>query len=112
MANNRNYISLAMLPSASMAEYMEKIVGFRKKDDAAEDTKKVAGTSSKVIAVAATNSKGELVEDRSTVENALKLGGIDTSNYITSEGANALLSDTYQVSVNSGNEIKNLRDEL
>ena len=112
MANNRNYISLAMLPLESMAEYMEKIVGFRKKDEAAEDTKKVAGTSSKVIAVAATNSKGELVEDRSTVENALKLGGIDASNYITSEGANALLSDTYQVSVNSGNEIKNLRDEL
>ena len=63
MANNRNYISLAMLPLESMAEYMEKIVGFRKKDEAAEDTKKVAGTSSKVIAVAATNSKGELVEE-------------------------------------------------
>ena len=112
MANNRNYINLAMLPLESIAEYMEKIVGFRKKDEDAIDTKNVAGVSSDIIAMAATNSKGDLLEDRNTVNNALKLGGIDASDYVTTEGANALLSDTYQVSVNSGDEIKNLRDEL
>ncbi len=110
--NNRNYISPAMLPLESIAEYMEKIVGFRKKNEAAQDTLNVAKISSELIASAAVNEKGELVEDRNTVSNALKLGGVPASNYVTSEGANALLSDTYQVSVNGGNEIKNLRDEL
>ena len=110
MATN-NYISPAMLPLDSIAEYMT-IVGFRKKDELAIDTQKVSGTSSDIIAVAATDLKGDLVEGRNTVENALKLGGVEASNYITTEGANALLSDTYQVSVSSGNEIKNLRDEL
>lgn len=112
MANNRNYINLAMLPLESIAEYMEKIVGFRKKDEDAMDTKNVADVSSEIIAIAATNSKGDLLEDRNTVNNALRLGGIEASNYVTTEGANALLADTYQVSVNSGDEIKNLRDEL
>lgn len=110
--NNRNYISPSLLPLELIGEYMEKVVGFRKKSDNAVDTDNVSGMSSKIIAVAATDTKGELVKDRSTVENALKLGGVDASNYVTTEGANALLSDTYQVSVNSGNEIKNLRDEL
>lgn len=110
MATN-NYISPAMLPLDSITEYME-VVGFRKKDDDATDTKNVSGISSDKIAIAAINSTGELVSDRNTVENALKLGGVEASNYVTTEGANALLSDTYQVSTNSGNEIKNLRDEL
>lgn len=112
MTKNRNYISPAMLPLESIAEYMEKIVGFRKKNEAAQDTLNVAKISSELIASAAVNEKGELVKDRNTVDNALKLGGVPAANYVTSEGANALLSDTYQVSVNSGNEIKNLRDEL
>lgn len=110
--NKRNYISPAMLPLESIADYMEKIVGFRKKNEAADDTLNVADVSSDIIAIAAVDAKGKLIEDRHTVSNALKLGGISADNYITAEGANALLSDTYQVSVNSGNEIKNLRDEL
>ena len=110
--NNRNYISPAMLPLEPIAEYMEKVVGFRRKNEAAQDTLNVAEVSSDVIAVAAVDTKGNLIEDRNTVKNALSLGGVPASEYVTSEGANALLSDTYQVSVNSGNEIKNLRDEL
>lgn len=109
---SKNYISPAMLPLESIAEYMDKVEGFSKKKEAAEDTKAVGNVSSEFIAVAATNEQGELVEDRETVKNALQLGGIDASDYITTQGANALLSDTYQVSVNSGNEVKNLRDEL
>lgn len=110
--NKRNYISPAMLPLESIADYMEKIVGFRKKNEAAHDTLNVANISSELIASAAIDEKGKLVEDRNTVSNALHLGGVPAANYVTAEGANALLSDTYQVSVNSGNEIKNLRDEL
>ena len=109
---SKNYISPAMLPLESIAEYMDKVEGFSKKKEAAEDTKTVANISSEFIAVAATNDEGELVKDRETVKNALQLGGVDAKDYVTTEGANALLSDTYQVSVNSGNEVKNLRDEL
>ena len=110
--SSTNYISPAMLPLESIAEYMDKVEGFSKKKDAAEDTKAVGKISSEFIAVAATNKEGELVKDRETVQNALQLGGIDAQDYVTTEGANALLSDTYQVSVNSGNETKSLRDEL
>lgn len=110
--NYTNYITTSMLPLEEVGEYMEKVVGFRKKDDPAQDTENVSGVSSNIIARAAVDSKGDLVEDRNTVDNALKLGGVAASDYVTTEGANALLSDTYQVSVNGGNEIKNLRDEL
>ena len=109
---SKNYISPAMLPLSSIAEYMDKVEGFSKKKDSAEDTKKVDGIKSSLIAIAATNEEGELAQDRETVKNALQLGGVPADSYVTTEGANALLSDTYQVSVNSGNETKNLRDEL
>lgn len=109
---SKTYISPAMLPLNSIAEYMDKIEGFAKKNQSAEDTKQVNGIKSNLIAIAATNEDGELVNDRETIKNALELGGIPANNYITTEGANVLLSDTYQVSVNSGNETRNLRDEL
>lgn len=108
----KEYISPAMLPLSSIGEYMDKVEGFSKKKDAAEDTKAVNGITSDKIAIAATNEDGKLTKDRETVKNALQLGGVPAANYVTNEGANALLSDTYQVSVNSGNETKNLRDEL
>ena len=107
---SQNYISPAMLPLGSIAEYMDKVEGFSKKKESAEDTKQVNGIKSDLIAIAATDENGELIEDRETVKNALKLGGIPAKDYVTTEGANALLSDTYQVSVNSGNETKNLRE--
>lgn len=106
------YISPSILPMQSIGEYMDKVEGFSKKKESAEDTKKVAGISSEFIAIASLDEHGELVEDRETVKNALNLGGIPANSYVTTEGAAALLSDTYAVSVNSGNETKNLRDEL
>lgn len=109
---SQKYISPAMLPLESIAEYMDKVEGFSKKKDSAEDTKMVDGIKSNLIAIAATDEAGKLFEDRETVKNALELAGVPAKDYVTTEGANALLSDTYQVSVNSGNETKNLRDEL
>lgn len=106
------YISPSILPMQAIGEYMDKVEGFSKKKESAEDTKKVAGISSEFIAIASLDENGELVEDRETVKNALNLGGIPANSYVTTEGAAALLSDTYAVSVNSGNETKNLRDEL
>lgn len=110
--SNNNYISPAMLDLKAIAEYMDKVAQFSKKKESAEDTKHVDGIPAELIAIAATNEAGKLEVDRETVKNALQLGGLNASEYVTTEGANTLLSDTYKVSVNGGNEIKNLRDEL
>ena len=108
----KNYISPSMMPMKEIAQYMEKIYQFGKKTDASSDTNNVSGVKSELIAKAATKEDGTLLKDRDTVKNALQLGGVDASQYITKEGANTLLSDTHMVSVHTGNEIKNLRDEL
>lgn len=110
---SRITMSPAMLPLNEIGQYLEKVYGFRKLTDASNDTINVGGIKSELIAKAATDPEtGELKQDRDTVKNALQLGGIDASKYITAEGASGILSDTYAVSVNSGDEIKNLRDEL
>lgn len=110
---SRNSISPSMLPLEQIGEYLEKVYGFRKLNDASNDTINVGGIKSELIAKAATDSEtGKLKQDRDTVNNALHLGGIEASKYITIDGASGILTDTYAVSVDSGNEIKNLRDEL
>lgn len=109
---SKNYISPSLLPMDEIAQYMELIAKFGKKTDSSADTNNVGGVDSSLIAKAATNEDGALYSDRETVKNALQLGGVPASSYVTAEGAGALLSDTYAVSVNMGNEIKNLRDEL
>lgn len=109
---SKNYISPSLLPMDEIAQYMEIVAKFGKKTDSSADTNNVGGVDSNLIAKAATNEDGALYSDRETVKNALQLGGVPASSYVTAEGAGALLSDTYAVSVNMGNEIKNLRDEL
>lgn len=109
---SKNYISPSLLPMDEIAQYMELVAKFGKKTDSSADTNNVGGVDSNLIAKAATNEDGTLYSDRETVKNALQLGGVPASSYVTAEGAGALLSDTYAVSVNMGNEIKNLRDEL
>lgn len=109
----KSYISLAMLPLEDMEEYLSKVIGYKKKEDASDDTKKVATVDSKKIAVAATNPEtGELMSDRETVKNALMLGGIASDQYLTMKDSDTLLTDTYTVSDTMSNEIKALRDEL
>ena len=110
--SRRSQMSIAMLPIEDIAEYFEKISGFKKKEDASEDTKKVAQIDANKIAIAALDGKGELVKDRNTVENALKLGGISAENYLTKNDSTSLLTDTHVVSVNMADEMKALRDEL
>lgn len=109
---SKNYISPSMMPMDAIAQYMETVAKFGKKTDSSADTKNVSGVKSSLIAKAATNQDGSLVRDRETVKNALQLGGVPANQYVTTEGANALLADTHSVAVNTGDEIKNLRDEL
>jgi hypothetical protein len=108
----RNYVSLTMLPLEDMANYFEKITGFSKKSQAAEDTKKVGTIDAAKIAVAAMDEQGNLVDDRNTVQNALELGGVAASEYITKDNSSSLLADTHNVSVITAEEIKSIRDEL
>lgn len=109
---SKNYISPSLMPMEEIAQYMDLVAKFSKKTDAAIDTVNVANIPSSLIATAATNSEGKLVDNRGTVENALKLGGVPAEDYVTTEGAGALLADTYIVSTTVGDEIKSLRDEL
>ena len=109
---SKNYISPSLMPMKEIAQYLELVEKFGKKTDSSADTNHVDGVPSSLIATAATNSDGKLIDGRSTVENALKLGGKPASDYVTKAGAGTLLSDTYVVSTSMGDEIKSLRDEL
>lgn len=110
--SNRIYPSLAMLPLEDMANYLNIVHGFRNKSDSAPDVEQVAGKKSSLIAVAAVNEKGELINGRNTVENALKLGGLDAGKYLTIDNSKSLLVDAHTISRINSDEIKNLRDEL
>ena len=106
------YPSISMLPMKDIAKYLNLVYGFRKKGEIAPDTEQVNGKDSSIIAVAATNDNGELIEDRETIKNALRLGGKNASEYLTLDKSDTLLTDTYAVGFLSSEEIKNLRDEF
>lgn len=112
MINNRIYPSIATLPVEDLAEYLRIVHGFRSKDELAPDVERVSKVDANKIAIAAMTQTGELVEDRHTVENSLKLGGKNADEYLTIANSNMLLADTHRVSVISGDEFRNLRDEL
>lgn len=106
MAKSKSTISLAMLPMEDVAAYLDIVKGFSKKAEKATDTDKVAGIDADTIAIAVDK------DHRDTVQNALSLGGIPAASYLTTEGSEALLSDTYAVSTIISNELKEVRDEL
>lgn len=112
MSNKRIYPSVATLPVEDIAEYLRIVHGFRSRNELAPDVKKVSEVDSAKIAIAAMNKDGSLVLDRNTVENSLKLGGLNASEYLTIANSNMLLADTHKVSTITGDEIQNLRDEL
>ena len=105
-------ISLGQMPLEALEAYLSIVAGFTKTEDRAIDTKYVAGIESELIAKAATDDNGNLIQDRETVENALNLDGKPASKYLLKEDSKSLLSDTYSVSTTVSDEIKALRDEL
>lgn len=110
--SNRIYPSLAMLPIEDLANYLSIVHGFRSKNELAPDVERVDGITSGKIAIAATDSTGELIDGRTTIENALKLGGLDAAQYLTIDNSKSLLVDAHTISRINSDEIKNLRDEL
>ena len=106
MAKSKSTISLAMLPVEDIATYLDVVKGFSKKAEKATDTDRVAGIDAETIAIAID------ADHRTTVENALNLGGVPAASYLTTEGSEALLNDTYKVSTTLSDELKEVRDEL
>ena len=105
-------ISLGQMPLEALDAYLSVVKGYTKTNDRAVDTKYVAGVESELIAKAATNEDGELVNDRETVQNALELNGKSADKYLLKEDSKSLLGNTYSVSTIISDELKALRDEL
>lgn len=108
----QQFIPLSILPMEDIINYMQIIGGFRKKDDIANDTRKVARIDAEKIAIAAMNEEGELINDRNTVINALRLAGQPAENYLTRADSSDLMADTHKVSTIVSNEISAIRDEM
>ena len=108
----QQFIPLSILPMEDIVNYLQIIGGFRKKDDIANDTRKVARIDAEKIAIAAMDESGELINDRETVRNALNLNGIAADHYLTKADSSDLMADTHKVSTIVSNEISAIRDEM
>ncbi len=135
-------ISLGQLDLLALQQYLEVVVGFRKKDDKALDVTNV-GTymhptldasddpteleTSSVLAnqvamaaldeyglpIAITNNEGVvLIPERNTVMNSQMLGGIPATNYLQTVQADTILTDVNNATYNLSDDIRNLKDEL
>lgn len=108
----KSQISLGQLPLKDIDAYLQIVSGYTKKTDKAVDTKAVAEVDSSKVAIAALDAQGNLVSDRFTVDNSLKLNGKDASKYLLKDDSQSLLGDTYAVSTIVSSELKAVRDEL
>lgn len=109
-----NKISLTQLDIDAAADYIvaKKKLVYRTGDETvaadskAQDTEKVGGIPAERIAVAVSD------EDRTTVENALMLGGVPSTEYMTTTQGGSLALKQERVAENYGTELQNLMDEL
>nr|DAM67517.1 MAG TPA: hypothetical protein [Caudoviricetes sp.] len=74
-------------------------------DKKADDVDKVGGVAANRVAKSIEN-------DRDTVENSLKLGGVPASDYMTVTKGNSLTKRTDNIKSKFGKDILSLRDEL
>jgi hypothetical protein len=135
-------ISLGQLDLLALQQYLEIVVGFRKKDDKAldvtnvgtymhptiDDTDDASETEiSPVLAnqvamaaldeyglpIAVTDGDGVIIiPERQTVVNALKLGGVDAADFLKKVESDAILTDVNNATYNMSDDIRNLKDEL
>jgi hypothetical protein len=105
--------STKLLPMADIANVLLAApYEFAKKTTASIDTLAVNSVSSDLIAVAATDENGTLINDRETVKNALRLGDMAASEYLTKNDAVDLQNFGENVVEVHSEEIRKLRDEL
>ena len=135
-------ISLGQLDLTALQQYLEIVVGFRKKDDKAIDVQYVGeykhptiddrdGATeteySKVeanqVAMAALDQYGMpisytdengviIIPERQTVLNSLQLDGIPASEFLKRVESDTILTDVNQATYNMADDIRNLKDEL
>ena len=135
-------ISLGQLDLTALQQYLEIVVGFRKKDDKAIDVQYVGeykhptiddrdGATeteySKVeanqVAMAAldqygmpisyTDENGVItIPERQTVLNSLQLDGVPASEFLKRVESDTILTDVNQATYNMADDIRNLKDEL
>lgn len=108
---NKNIVtpSISFLPMEDIAAELksDKINrGFLTKEDKASDVKQVADIDANLIAVAISE------EDRTTVNNALRLNGKDASEYITKEQGKKISDISTLMSTIYASEIQNIRDDM
>ena len=135
-------ISLGQLDLLAIQQYLEIVVGFRKKDDKAIDVQyvgtymhptvddtdeatevEISPVKANQVAMAALNELGEpiavtdnegviLIPERNTVMNSLMLGGKNADEYLPRIEAGSILTDVNNATYNISDDIRNLKDEL
>lgn len=101
--------SLSFLPMEDIAAELrseKQNRRFMTKDDKATDVQNVGGIKAERIAISAEG------HPRNTVENALKLNGLDAEEYVTQEDGAKFMKVSTDLSETYSSEIRNLRDEL
>jgi hypothetical protein len=98
--------TVGMLPMADIAKDLTDNHNIATKTDVANDTNFVGGQPSNQIALSVS------AEDRNTVLNSQKLGGLTADQYITNDEATAITNFTNSASDIFAGEIRSLRDEL
>lgn len=111
--SNYNKISITQLDLKALSDYIieaNNLVYRNGEIDSssnkAMDVDKVAEIDSDLIAIAVSKT------DRNTVQNALKLGGLDASNYMTTTSGAGIASNQIKMKNAYGSEIQNIKDEL
>ena len=135
-------ISLGQLDLLALQQYLEIVVGFRKKDDKALDVTNVGTYShptfdstddpsvteisnvlANQVAMAALDELGNpisitdkdgliLVPERNTVMNSMMLNGIPGEDYLKKIESDTILYDVNNATYNLSDDIRNLKDEL
>lgn len=109
-SNNNNLININQIDVNAITEYViakgKLVYRDDNSGDTVKDTDKVAGIDSDLIAVAVDKN------NRTTVNNALQLGGIPAANYMTINSGNSLNTLASSTKSKYGEEIKDLKDEL
>ena len=135
-------ISLGQLDLLALQQYLEIVVGFRKKDDRAIDVEYVGEYThptiddtdsdretekSRVMAhqiamaalddlgypIAYTDDNGVItIPERQTVLNSLMLDGVPANEFLKRVESDSILTDVNQATYNLSDDIRNIKDEL
>jgi len=111
---NRTIISPStkMLPMEEIADSLEIIYNFQTTDSNSKDTDLVSNVPAELIAKAATDSNGNLIASRETVQNTLHFNGRPIEDFLTSSQATNLENFTENIVGLYTDEIAELRAEL